>query len=82
MPRKKTATNDVMLDWGFVSPRDRTPEQFAAYAKATKLRTLRDLSEHEIRELERVSGLPVIRPERLRRARRATGSSERRSSRA
>lgn len=75
MPRKKAGSPD--LDWGFKGPRgDRTPEAFAALASATKLRTLWDMSEREIRALERLYGCPVIRPdraERPRRARRASG---------
>lgn len=74
MPRKKAGSPD--LDWGFKGPRgDRTPEAFAALATATKLRTLWDMSEREIRALERLYGCPVIRPERPRRARRVTGAA-------
>jgi len=72
MPRKKAGTNDV--DWGFKGPRDRTFDEFAAIAKATKLRTLFDMSEREIRALERFYGCPILRPVRAKRARRASST--------
>ena len=68
MPRKKVGTNDV--DWGFKGPQDRTLDEYTALARATKLRTLLDMTEHEIRALERFYGCSVIRPERPKRARR------------
>jgi hypothetical protein len=71
MARKKTGPGDV--DWGFKGPRDRTFDEFTSLAKATKLRTLLDMSEREIRALERFYGCSVQRPDRLKRTRRATG---------
>jgi hypothetical protein len=65
MPRKKPGTPDV--DWGFKGPRDRTSDEYQLLARATKLRTLLDMSEREIRDLERFYGCRVIRPKRARR---------------
>jgi hypothetical protein len=74
MPRKKVGSPDV--DWGFKGPSNRTLDEYTALAAATKLRTLRDMSEREIRALERFYGCRVIRPaDRPRRARRATGGA-------
>lgn len=40
----------------------RTDEQYRQLAESTKLRTLQDMSEREIRALERQYGCTVIRP--------------------
>jgi hypothetical protein len=73
MPRKK-ATDEA---WGFKSTtRARTFDEFATLRAATKLRTLADMSEREIRALERFYGCAVKRPEKApRRARRVSQSA-------
>jgi len=62
--------------WGFDGnqPYEMTHAAFVEMARATKLRTLLDMSEREIRALEQLYGCPVIRPQRPRNAhrRRAT----------
>jgi hypothetical protein len=65
--------------WGYgnsSTQRERTFDEFATLRAATKLRTLADMSEREIRALERFYGCPVIRPEKApRRARRVSQSA-------
>lgn len=57
-----------------LTPYERSDEEYKQLAAATKLRTLRDMTEPEIQALERFYGCRVIRPgARVRRARRATG---------
>ena len=73
MPRaKRTAATPI---WGHngkpPTARERTYDEFTALRQATKLRTLHDMTEREIRALERYYGCPVIRPEG-RRARRVS----------
>ena len=63
--------------WGYnkgaTATRARTVDEFAALREATKLRTLVDMTEREIRALERCYGCRVIRPEKApRRARRVS----------
>jgi hypothetical protein len=74
MAHKKT---DEGPTWGYnnkaAATRARTVDEFAALREATKLRTLRDMSEREIRALERFYGCAVIRPPR--RARRVSQST-------
>jgi len=78
MAHKKTAEGPT---WGYnkgaTATRARTVDEFAALREATKLRTLRDMTEREIRALERYYGCHVIRPDRLsaRRARRVSQSA-------
>jgi len=73
MPRIKKQDTDET--WGYhgkpLNDGGRTPEQFAQFAQATRLRTLSDMSEREIRALERFYGCPVIRPTRPARGRAA-----------
>lgn len=63
MPRSKKQETDEA--WGFCGgTRDdgRSAQALAELVRTTKLRTLRDMSEREIRALERLYGCPVIRP--------------------
>ena len=53
-----------------LTPYERSDEEYRQLAIKTKLRTLRDMTEREIRDLERHYGCRVIRPERPRRTRR------------
>jgi hypothetical protein len=74
MAHKKTVEGPT---WGYnkapASTRARTVDEFAALREATKLRTLVDMTEREIRALERCYGCRVIRPEKApRRARRVS----------
>lgn len=69
MPRSKNAVSDEET-WAYGKTPDgdgRSPEAYAELARTTKLRTLLDMSEREICELERFYGCPVIRPKRTRR---------------
>jgi hypothetical protein len=74
MSQKKTATavGGAANDWGYDGSPQRTPEEYAELARATRLRTLNDMSEREIQALEREYGCPVIRPQRRVRRRRST----------
>lgn len=54
------------------TPYKRTEEETRQIAAATRLRTLVDMTEREIRALERFYGCPIIRPERTSRTGRAT----------
>lgn len=51
--------------WAFSGNADgiRTDDNLRALATATKLRTLRDMPEREIKALEKLYGCPIIRPE-------------------
>jgi len=80
MPRSKKSrsiedNNDTAWGYHGKPPRgERTETEYAELVRVTKLRTLWDMSEREIRALERFYGCPVIRPARpAKRARRATG---------
>lgn len=53
-----------------LTPYERSDEEFRQLAQNTKLRTLADMTEREIRKLEQHYGCPVIRPERVRPRRR------------
>lgn len=53
-----------------LTPYERSDEEYRQLVISTKLRTLRDMTEREIRDLERHYGCPVIRPERGPRRRR------------
>lgn len=75
----RTKKQDSDETWGFYGkpPREgngRTPAQLAELARATKLRTLWDMSEREIRALERFYDCPIIRPQRSGRGRVARGA--------
>jgi hypothetical protein len=67
MPRGKKPDTDEA--WGFYGgpPHEegRSARALAELVRNTKLRTLHDMSEREIRALERFYGCPVIRPARL-----------------
>lgn len=69
MPRSKKQNTDEA--WGYYGNQSRVGERpasaFAELARTTKLRTLRDMSEDEIRALERLYGCRVIRPKTRRR---------------
>jgi hypothetical protein len=65
-------------NWGHAGNTVRTAAQFQTLAAATKLRCLADMSEREIRALEREYGATIVRPvaptaanNRRRRRRRA-----------
>ena len=77
MPRKKRVFDDE-TNWNYdgISSRERTYAEFAELARATKLRTLFDMSEREIRALEKHYGCPVIRPPKQ--ARRASAAMSQR----
>lgn len=47
----------------------------AEMARLTKLRTLADMSEKEIRALEKFYGCPVIRPLRVKKTRRSAAAA-------
>ena len=73
---KFKATDDPV--WGYYGKhpaQSRSQEEFTSLARATKLRTLWDMSEREIRALERLYGCAVKRPDRPKRARRATAGT-------
>jgi hypothetical protein len=57
--------------------RERSVDEYAALREATKLRTLIDMTEREIRALERYYGCSVIRPARAGAPRRARRVSQR-----
>jgi hypothetical protein len=64
--------------WGYYGKHPaqaRSQEEFTALARATKLRTLFDMSEREIRALEQFYGCRIVRPDRPKRARRSTGGA-------
>ena len=56
-------------DWGFdgFPYRSMSQSEYTEMVKRTKLRTLLDMSEREIRALERQYGCPIIRPTKRRR---------------
>jgi hypothetical protein len=68
MPRGKAVDYAQPL-----TPYERSDEEYRQLAISTKLRTLADMSEREIRALERYYKCPVIRPEVRNRRRRAPG---------
>ena len=72
MSQKRTA--NAPNDWSFEGSAQRSPFEYAEMARATRLRTLNDMSESEIRALEREYGCPVIRPARPKRQRRQTAA--------
>lgn len=51
-------------DWGYEGNTPRTESQYRSLAEATKLRCLSDMSEREIRTLERLYGAKIVRPTR------------------
>jgi hypothetical protein len=55
-----------------LTPYARSDEEYKQLAINTKLRTLADMTEREIKALERQYGCRVIRPERTGRTRRPT----------
>lgn len=67
MPPKRTAT-----EWGYNGNTPRSETQFQALAQATKLRRLTDMSEREIRALERLYNAKVARPAKPKQANGAT----------
>jgi len=50
-----------------LTPYARSDEEYRQLAVSTKLRTLADMTEREIKALERQYGCPVIRPARRNR---------------
>lgn len=58
MPKRTTT------EWGYNGKMPRSEAQFQLLAQATKLRCLTDMSEREIRALERQYGAKIIRPTR------------------
>lgn len=70
---RKSASDEDTAAWGYHGKppeRGRTSSEYTELVRATKLRTLQDMSEREIRALERQYGCSVIRPPK--RARRLT----------
>lgn len=57
-------------NWGTAPARSRTETQLQTLVTATKLRTLADMSEKEIRALEKLYGMPIQRPARAKPAAR------------
>jgi len=57
-----------------LTPYERSDEEYRQLAIKTKLRTLRDMTEPEIKSLERYYGCRVIRPGRSRRTRRSSAT--------
>ncbi len=70
------AKSKKSIDWGFEGnvQRDRAPDHFLTLVKFTKLRTLADMSEREIKGLEREYGCPVQRPAVSNRRRRSAAA--------
>lgn len=53
--------------WGFTGQRPTDQPHYREMVRNTKLRTLSDMSEREIRALEQHYGCPIVRPRRRQR---------------